>query len=416
LCARGVGPTFVDGSAAGQRLPVAQAQSRQTVACEMKQVQRAHSRLRVVTFAVLVSVSCQGKPSSVHEVAIDTTLDGTVVVNNYGDGIWVAGSGWTIVPRVRIGSRDGSAHSAFGYAGDIEVDDDGRIYVLDRQVEQIQVFAGDGSYVRTIGGKGRGPGEFSNVIGMVFDPSGRLWTFNQANQRYSVFDTSGTLLSEPPRRGGVRAAEWASVFSPAGDLFEIMFYGAVGEVVAALVRFDPIRKSVVDTMPMPGFPEGTPFGWRHYALIPNGWWLGAATDYRLWNITFAGDTLTVITRSKEPTEMSVAERDSATKQERDLRRRARGSFEMETELRPLFQGIAVDDRNFVWVILPPESDTAGTGFDVFDDHGRYLGEVTTSDRIDTMVSVVIRGTNMYYVTKDQLDVAYVVRADIEGRR
>ncbi len=52
---------------------------------------------------------------------------------------------------------------------------------------------------------------------------------------------------------------------------------------------------------------------------------------------------------------------------------------------------------------------------VFDPDGRYLGEVTVSDRIDSRIPIVSRGATMYYMTKDELDVPYIVRADIEGR-
>ena len=45
---------------------------------------------------------------------------------------------------------------------DVEVSPDGSVYVCQPQVAEIAVFREDGSYSRTIGGRGSGPGEFQN--------------------------------------------------------------------------------------------------------------------------------------------------------------------------------------------------------------------------------------------------------------
>jgi hypothetical protein len=343
---------------------------------------------------------------------------GAILVSNPRSGLWTDESAWQLAEEVRIGTREGWAPDAFGDIADIDVDARGRIYVLDRQAQDVRVFGPDGSHLQTIGRPGSGPGEFAGVTGIALDPQERLWVFNQNNMRYSVFDTTGTLLSEPPRRfTDVGAAEWISVFGPAGDLREVFYHPdwTVG-IKGALIRYDTLANVAVDTSPIPHVPNGTPFGWAYRTLTPRGWWVGVADAYRLWQTTYGGDTLRIVTRGYAPRELSAEARDSAERHAAEFRRRLRGgSVQLETRMQPLFRGIVVDDRDYVWVIMVEPADVETTTLDVFDPDGRYLGAVAASPAIAGRGPVVIRGSAAYWVTKDSLDVPFVVRAAIHGR-
>ena len=71
---------------------------------------------------------------------------------------------------------------------------------------------------------------------------------------------------------------------------------------------------------------------------------------------------------------------------------------------------------FVWVAPFAADDSAAIAFDVFDPEGRYLGAVPTPVTPQRLRPLpVVRGNALYYVTTDELDVPYVVRARIVGR-
>jgi hypothetical protein len=79
---------------------------------------------------------------------------------------WSAESGWTVstAPLVVIGSRDGGdPNSTFGRIGGVSVLSDGRIAVADDQASAIRVFAGDGTFLNSLGGPGEGPDEFQRL-------------------------------------------------------------------------------------------------------------------------------------------------------------------------------------------------------------------------------------------------------------
>jgi len=367
-------------------------------------------------FAAGLVVACGGDAPAEWHGTIDTLPSGIIHVSNPETGLWGDRDLWQLVEIARIGTRFDSGPEVFGEISDIDVDRAGRVYVFDRQAANVRVFERDGRYVRTIGRPGGGPGEFRAVNGIAIDSASRLWVHNQGNLRYSVFDTSGALVMEPRATAtNIRFVDWTSAFSAAGDLMEQGGYITEQGPVIGLRRYDLTTESMVDVnVSLWGPPSrGGTVSSTTSTLAPNGWWRGDKYQYRLIHTGFEGDTVRIIDAARVAGMLSPAERDSAKKQERDLNRRSRqGEINLETTLRQIFQKVLLDDSNHLWVMLEPEPDEPTTSFDVFDPIGRYLGEVTAPDRVESRAPPVFRDNTIYYVAKDELDVQYVVVAQI----
>lgn len=116
---------------------------------------------------------------------------------------------FTIHEELRIGSVDDPDYG-FSQIGQVEVDEQGAIYVFESQDFAIRVYSPDGRLVRTIGRRGEGPGEFRNDVrfGILSDT---VWTVNNVARRLAFFTRDGDLLStapfEPVRMPGKRAQE-----------------------------------------------------------------------------------------------------------------------------------------------------------------------------------------------------------------
>ncbi len=150
-------------------------------------------RLQRLTVAAVLVGACAGDPSNEWSGTIDTLGSGAVLVSNPEQGVWGSSSPWQLLEVAKIGTQLDSGPDVFGDISDIDVDTAGRVYVLDRQAQHVRIFDHDGSYIRTIGKVGGGPGEFRVANGIAIDPAGRLWVHNMGNLRYSVFDASGRL-------------------------------------------------------------------------------------------------------------------------------------------------------------------------------------------------------------------------------
>ncbi len=70
------------------------------------------------------------------------------------------------------GALDGEDWETFGSVRSVAFDGAGNLHILDSQADRIVVVAPDGSFVRTVGGPGEGPGEFNSPIALIVDRDG----------------------------------------------------------------------------------------------------------------------------------------------------------------------------------------------------------------------------------------------------
>jgi hypothetical protein len=363
-------------------------------------------------FVVVVPLlnGCSGKGEGEERARVDTLETGMVVVENPASGTWGDDPAWRLTDPIKIGNADDGGPEVFGDVRSIALDGSGRVYVLDFYAQHIRVFDTDGAYLRTLGRPGQGPGEFRFVVGMRFDHTDRLWVVNQHNMRYTLFDTAGALVNEFPRRMGAEVLEWRPFFSSTGGLYDWLIYRTANRRTSGYARYDTLTGSFKDTIPSPPLPQGTPLGWGYTAATPRTWWMGVASEYRLWELTRDLDTVRVVYRDHELNPQTREQRDSARRVYRDVRRRASHNVEWDLPRNQrIFEWIVLDDRDHVWVGLSGEPDGGGTTLDIFDPQGVYLGPVSTPYRVEPRPRPVIRGCCMVFVTKDELDVAYVVR-------
>lgn len=72
------------------------------------------------------------------------------------------------------------------------------IFVVDTGNERVQVFSPDGTFLRAWGGKGDGPTQFVEPVGITIGPDGRVYVADSGNGRISVFQRDGTPLAAWP--------------------------------------------------------------------------------------------------------------------------------------------------------------------------------------------------------------------------
>ena len=76
---------------------------------------------------------------------------------------------------------------------DITCDSEGNVYVLDQKANNVKIFNSSGKYLRTIGRRGRGPGEFNAPHRFTFAKD-RLVIWDQENYRICTISPEGEFL------------------------------------------------------------------------------------------------------------------------------------------------------------------------------------------------------------------------------
>ncbi len=344
---------------------------------------------------------------------------------------WGGGASLELVEVMRLGNVDGNDEQTFGRVWDVEWDRLGRIYVLDQLAKAVQVFDTSFGLVRTLGREGSGPGEFQNPFGLVWDERGRLWVVDVSLARYSIFDTAGVHVGEFPRRVGGYGWPWPGQFTDDGMLLELDLQG---DQIDRLIGFRVGETlSPVDTFPDPstdlapsefwdlrderrlGAIVGIPFGRRGYWSIARDGtvWMGHSSEYRLVRRTLAGDTLLIIERAVAPVPISVDERREAIDNVGDYVRHPKMDLSRIPETKAFFRELISDDRGRLWVLR--EGEGMEWFFDLFGAHGQFQGSLMIPLVPETLPPPKITGDAMLIVTRDSLDVQYVVRLAIVER-
>lgn len=91
----------------------------------------------------------------------------------------------------RLGGESEAEEEFFGVISDILVDADHNMYILDMQLSEVRVFDEAGTYLRTLGREGEGPGEFRRPVSMAFFPDGGLGVIQAWPSKMVRFDASG---------------------------------------------------------------------------------------------------------------------------------------------------------------------------------------------------------------------------------
>ena len=184
----------------------------------------SRSGLLSCLLAALVAASCDYSNDDM-TMHVDTLSNGRVVVSNPDLAAASDSPVARLTEDLRIGQAFGDSPDApdlFGQPIAVATDDANNIYVADHQSSDIRVFDSAGNFVRRIGRRGRGPGEFQFITGVLWQrQTGILWARDPIRGLLLAFDSTGALLHEN-RHGDYTftTIPWRSVADTSGHLVE----------------------------------------------------------------------------------------------------------------------------------------------------------------------------------------------------
>ncbi|MGC8785845.1 MAG: 6-bladed beta-propeller, partial [Anaerolineae bacterium] len=88
----------------------------------------------------------------------------------------------------------GTGEGQFNDPKGIAVDKEGNVYVVDTRNHRVQVFDGEGRYLRGWGRQGNGAGEFQEPWGIAVDGQGNVYVADTWNHRVQKFDKEGRFI------------------------------------------------------------------------------------------------------------------------------------------------------------------------------------------------------------------------------
>lgn len=92
-----------------------------------------------------------------------------------------------------IGNRGGGP-GQMQYPAGLTLDKKNNLYVVDYALSRIAVFTNDGHPIMTLGSKGNGPGEFNVPRDVALDSRGNIYVCDSLNHRIQIFASDGRFL------------------------------------------------------------------------------------------------------------------------------------------------------------------------------------------------------------------------------
>jgi hypothetical protein len=322
--------------------------------------------------------------------------------------------GWRLERAASVGGEAADERSMLYSAQIVSEDPEGRFYVLNMGDRRIAVFDSAGRFVRTLGNRGHGPGEFNSPIALA--PAGdemyvldavpaRLMRYRR-NDGAFVGDLPLEAKSSVPMRMEVgrdgRVAVELKPMSPRTS--EVTTASLVGWVDAAggitpMVDLDSVTRLRHNT----DTPQGTrslvmdaPFAPRPVWTLDGhgGVLFGHGREYIVYHATPAGRAL-AFRGDGEAAAVTQVDRDGFLssvrgRQLRDVQFPERKGF---------FGRLVVDPQGLVWVQRPGESLTETWEVRTLD--GRRLGRLQVPAGMRVLA---VTPHSLYVVQKDELDV------------
>ena len=338
-----------------------------------------------------------------------------------------------------VGSVAGDGWDTFGSVQGVAFDDEGNLHVFDRQAAHILVVGPDGSLLRTVGGRGEGPGEFGRVTSALVarDGSYTVLGFSQID----LLGPGGTLRAPHPpgrgphfRRGAPRRppghlaipalerrhprCRWPPRFtssrSTASDP-EILY-------IAWQLPEDPAGDADPSSSPTTiSLSAGRAFepGLHFDALSDGRLALADSIGYRVKLIGSGGNVTGVVERPIAPLPVGEAAKEAERERYRETTARLTSGNvqsliqierEGEEELvfaeeLPVIAGLKVDWDDRIWVTRTGADGSSGGPTDIVTADGSYVGTLPAGG-LRTPHGFGPEGL-MAYIERDEMDVPRV---------
>ncbi len=346
----------------------------------------------------MILVSC-GRQRSEWKGTIEE-INGVTVVKNPKEPIHSADV-FSLEEELSIGEVEGREEYMFSGIRSMVIDDAGRIYVLDRRDPHLRVFERNGAYIRTIGRKGQGPGEFTMPLGVSITRQNEL-VVDDFRSRLAFFSLEG----EFKRNLQVATIGLLGIdIDSEGNLIGITIVREEENPRYELKKFDSDLNYLhsLGSSPTPSAnPAGfNPFGGIiRYQIDSNDQVIcGYPEDYEIKIFDKEGNLKRKIIKDYDPVEITEEEIKEETEGMPPEQKLSIPKYHMA------YERFTVDDEGRIFVMTHERVEEGeGYYYDVFDPEGKFIAKVPLKIR-----PYLFKNKKLYIVEQDEEGYLFVKR-------
>ena len=297
-----------------------------------------------------------------------------------------------------IGNEDDENY-LFYRLRDIQVDTDGNIYVLDSGNRRLQVFDKEGKYLRTIGKRGQGPGEFNAPTCLQLDDkTGNIFVTDNTRRKIIIFEKQGKYIDKDIHLIGnlidfcldsdsCILGKFKLPWIDSRFIKKVTLAGKVEKTFTEIPYY--IQREIISSTKVGKNTSVVGFfithGYEYDVFLSkvdsNTFVYGYSKKYELSVVNEKGDTLFIIKKDEPPKEITKKEKDRVENQKIwNLRKQGHQVSDLSLKFpdyKPYFYSIKTDDISRIYVRKNPASRESNTNheYDVFNKEGLYLYKI-----------------------------------------
>jgi hypothetical protein len=351
----------------------------------------------------------------------DKLVAQTVPVVENPRPVWTAGKEWKVAaqPYIDIGTATGPPEYRLNTVMGVTRLSDGRIVVGNMQTSQVRFYDARGKFLGRVGSKGRGPGEFTQIMG-VQPLRGDTIAVTDSRDAIELFAANGKWVGSVKRPDG----PGKTILAVLPDASMLVGAWPQGRASTTARYTDSASLEIVRRdgreLPLGKFPAvmfvpfRAPLGLRWGPLLtfatgPSGFYIGFSDRWEVMQFNAERKKTRVIRRAWTPIAITVE--DERVYRERFLNMSEQGRTvpprvkQQRQEMidkgeaartLPAYARLLVDRAGNLWAqesvsprLLPQNVRFWDTGdyeqqWSVFDPNGRWLGQVTTPRHFQVM--------------------------------
>ncbi len=368
---------------------------------------------------VLVMIALVGCPVT------SSAQDSPTAIDLEGLPIWTTAA----TPTLSIGEGDEPSHSLFR-VWHVDVTAGGRLVATNAGSNEVRVFDADGGLVTTLGGPGRGPGEFQQLSAAWSLSEDTVVAWDDYLRRASLFSIEDGFLTTIRLTPELRGARMRAVSGPHRLVVVDSRYGGVGDgEVGQLDEHRFVYDTAGEQLDSLGLAGGATGAMRtmgegmsmrpslfdlstHYAAAGPWLWVQTARHAGVTLQHLGTGELRAVRWRPGGRPVTDAARDAEI--ERALagaapEDRARGRRDLAgrpvPDVLPETAGVVADPSGQAWIHdLAPGADGQGSRWVVVDTTGAPIRRVHLPPR---MTPMAVRDDTVFVVERDDYDVEYV---------
>jgi len=323
--------------------------------------------------------------------------NGITIVRNPKKPLYT-GSHFYLEEDLSLGETKGKEEYMFSRIK-IEVDEEENIYVLDMKASNIRVFDKHKEFLRTIGGKGQGPGEMQMPVIFQVTPKREVMVYDVVSRRLTFFSQDGKYLKQISA-ANIRALVLSLKADLSGNFIGLLSYNPwTKEIKKYNSKLEPsftIAKK--EEKPNQGDVRRMMTPSLKYEISKDGYIIwGYSNKYELNVVNPEGKLIRKINKIYDPVKLS--EKSKNKRKEKMIRRMA--SFGLKAKLlfpkyHPPFLDFSLDEKGNIFVLTIGKDEKKY--FDLFNVEGRYIAKVPLKI---TLSEIILKKDKLYTIDENE---------------